>query len=181
MEIDDVLPEKERALIALGASIGAGCQPCTAYHLRAARAAGACDRGLSLAVETALAGRQSATGAIDEWAERCQGGRLEVSAELRAQKRLIVELTSLATAVAVNSVPDLQEHLKAALESGANSAQIQVAIDIARHIKRTAEEKIEEVVSGLAGSVQPAAVAPAGTDCGCSGRARGEVAAGTLS
>ena len=181
MEIDNVLPEKERALIALGASVGAGCQPCTAYHLEAARAAGACDRGISLVVDTALAGRKSATSAIDEWAGQCQGGRLEVSAELRAQKRLIVELTSITTAVAVNSVPELQEHVKAALECGARSAQIEVAIDIARRIKRTAEEKIEAVVSGLAGSVQRAAVAPAGPGCGCSIRAGGEVVAGTRS
>jgi AhpD family alkylhydroperoxidase len=181
MEIDNVLTGKERTLIALGASVAAGCQPCTAYHVEAARAAGACGRGMSLVVEAALAGRKSATSAIDEWAERCQGGRLEVSAELRAQKRLIVELTSIATAVAVNSVPDLQEHLKAALESGASSVQIQAAIDIARRIKRTAEEKIEAVLSGLAGSVQPAAVASEGTGCCCPDPASGEVAAGTRS
>jgi AhpD family alkylhydroperoxidase len=176
---DNVLTEKERALIALGASVAAGCQPCTAHHVKAARAAGACDRSVSLAVETALAGRNSATSALDEWAQRCQGARPEIDAEFRAQKRLIAELTAIATAVAVNSTPDLQRHLTAALEGGAKPDQIQAAIEIARRVKRTAEEKIEAVTSNLAGSVQPATTALAGTGCCGADPADSEVAVGT--
>jgi hypothetical protein len=118
-------------------------------------------------VETALAARASATRIIDEWAEQRQGNRMEVSAELRAAKRALVELTSVAAAVALNSVPDLELHLAAALEAGAEPDQIRTAIEIARQAKRGAEAKIEAIVSGLAGSAQPAASAPAGTGCGC--------------
>jgi AhpD family alkylhydroperoxidase len=167
MPNDTVLAAKERALIGVGASIAAGCQPCTEYHIKAARAEGACDRGLSLAVETALAARASATRIMDEWAERCQGGRLEVSPELRTAKRALVELTSVAAAVALNSVADLELHLAAALEAGAGPDQIRTAIEIARQVKRAAEAKIEAIVNGLAGSAQPGAPAPAGTGCGC--------------
>jgi len=178
MPNDKVLTEKERVLIALGASVAAGCQPCTAHHVKAARAAGACDRSVSLAVETALAGRNGATSAMDEWAQRCQGARPEIDAEFRAQKRLIAVLTSIATAVAVNSVPDLQRHLTAAMERGVRPDQIQAAIEIARRVKRTAEEKIEAVTSNLAVRVQPATPAPAGTGCCGADPAASEVAAG---
>ncbi len=130
-----MLSENERALIALGASVAAVCQPCTAYHVKAARAGGACDRSGSLAIQTALAGRDSATRGIDEWAERCQQGRPEIDAEFQDQKRLIAELASVATAVTVNSVPDLRKHRTAARESGARPEQIQPAIDIARRVK----------------------------------------------
>jgi AhpD family alkylhydroperoxidase len=81
------LNQKEQSLIAIGVSVAAGCQPCTAYHVKAARTAGACDRSIALAVETALAGRKSATVAMDERAERCQGARPEIDAEFWAQKR----------------------------------------------------------------------------------------------
>jgi AhpD family alkylhydroperoxidase len=165
MQNDNPLSAKERSLIAVGASVASGCQPCTAYHMEAAGAEGACSRSISLAVEAALAGRHGATRAMDEWARRCQGPRPVIDAEFRAQKRLIVELASVATAVAVNSVQDLKTHLAAALEGGANPGQIQSAIEIARQVKRAAEEQIEAITSKLAGNAAPAATASAGTGC----------------
>jgi AhpD family alkylhydroperoxidase len=175
MPNNNVLTEKERELIAVGASVAAGCQPCTTYHVKAANAAGACDRGIALAIETAIAGRNRATEIMDEWAKRCQGSQPELDAEFRAQKRPISELTAVATAVAVNSVPDLKTHLAAAKESGASDEQIRSAIEIARQIKRVAGEKIEAAITrsaetGCCGSA-PAqdreAPAEGRTGCGC--------------
>jgi AhpD family alkylhydroperoxidase len=168
MSNDLVLTEKEWTLIAIGASVAAGCQPCTAHHIKAADAAGACKRSIQLAVETALAGRESATAVMDEWAGQCQGLRPEVDAGFRAQKQLIVDLTAVAAAVALNSVPDLQKHLAEARKSGANHEQIQSTIEIARKIKRVAEEKIEAITIQLAGSARPAPSVSEATSC-CSG------------
>jgi AhpD family alkylhydroperoxidase len=159
------LTDRERALVALGASVAAGCEPCTAYHVKAARGAGACDRSVALAVATALAGRNGATRIMGEWAERCQGSQPELDAEFLDQKRLITYLTSIATAVAVNSAPDLQRHLAAAGESGARLEQIQSAIEIARQVKRTAEDKIEAITSRLAADAQPATARSTGSGC----------------
>jgi AhpD family alkylhydroperoxidase len=142
--------DMEKELIALGASVAAGCQPCTEYHVRAARDAGACERGLYLAVETAIGVRQSATRAMDRWAERCQGSRPELDPEFRGKTRLARELVSIAAAVCVNSVGDLTIHLTAAGELGATEGQIRSAVAIARAIKRTAEEKLEAVIEGAA-------------------------------
>lgn len=185
MTNDNLLSEKERALIGIGASVAAGCQPCTTYHVKAARTAGACDRSVALAVETALIGRKSSTAAMDEWAGRCQDQRPEVDDEFRAQKRLIAELTAIATAVAVNSVPELQEHLTAARDAGARGEQIRVAIEIARKIKGVAAEKIDAIADrieedarpttatvqstccGSTESSRPEATVAARTDCGC--------------
>ena len=178
------LNQKEQSLIAIGASVAAGCQPCTAYHVKAARAAGACDRSIALAVETALTGRTSATIGMSEWAARCQGAKPEIDTEFRSQKLLIVELTAIATAVAVNSVPDLQKHLEAARDAGARVEQIRVAIEIARKIKRVAEEKVGAITDRIEKDAQatttggpgccsaneeqrPVVAAGARTDCGC--------------
>jgi AhpD family alkylhydroperoxidase len=143
MPNDNIVSDKERALISLAASVASGCRPCTAYHVKSARAAGACERSISLAVDTALIGRTSAAHAIDEWAAECQGPRPDIDAEFRTSKELIGELMSIATAVAVNSVPDLERHVAGAQEKGANPEQIRSAIGIARQIQRTAEEKID--------------------------------------
>lgn len=146
--------------------------------MKAARTAGACDRSIALAVETALAGRKSATVAMDEWAERCQGVRPEIDAEFRAQKRLITELTSIAAAVAVNSVPDLQKHFTAAQGIGARVGQIHVAIEIARKIKRTAEEKIDTITDRIEKDAQPAAATVGPGCCGSRQANLPEVTAG---
>lgn len=146
---NEVLSEKERALISLAASVGSGCRPCTEHSVKAVRDAGACERGVRLAVETALAGRASATATMAEWAEGCQGSRPDVDPEFRGGKRLLAELMSIATAVAVNSAPDLEAHLATAQQNGATTGQIRSAIAIARHIQRVAQEKIEAITNRL--------------------------------
>ena len=163
MPTNDAFATIEKELLALGASVAAGCQPCTEYHVRAARSAGACDSGIALAIETAVVLRNSATRGMDRWAERCQGSRPELDPEFRAKAGLITELVSITAAVCVNSVADLTIHLTAARELGATAEQIRSAIAIARAIKRVAEEKLEAVIDLGAG-------APTGeksSACGC--------------
>lgn len=167
-----MLTEKEKALIAIGASVAAGCQPCTEHHVKNARAAGACDRSLTLAVETALAVRESATRSMDEWAGQCQGARPPLDSGFRAEKRRIAELTAVAAAFAVNSVPDLRARLEAAREFGATPEQIQFTIAMAGKIKRVAEEKLAALIgelSGDAGNCCAAPAKPAACGCGSSG------------
>ena len=178
---NDVLSDKEHALICLAASVGAGCRPCTAYHVKSARAAGDCERSILLAVQTALTGRTSATGGMREWAEQCQGPMPVVDPEFRASKRLVTELMSVATAVAVNSAPDLERHLAAAQESGATVGQIRAAIGIARQIQRVAHEKIEAITNRLETGVPPNAPdARAAACCGSVQAIGSEVSPGTI-
>lgn len=169
MTSQGVLTEKEKALIAIGASIASGCQPCVERLVQAARAAGACDRGVRLAVETALAVRESATRAMDQWAEQCQGSRPELDDEFRAERRPVAELAAVAAAAAVNSVPDLKAHLEAARESGATPERIRAAIAIARSVKRTAEEKLAAALEGGSESSELCCApgSPQGANCGC--------------
>ncbi len=162
---NDVFSEKERALIALTASVAAGCRPCTAYHIQSVRAAGACERSVRLAVEMALSGRASATTAIAEWAESCQGSRPEVDRDFRGARQLIVNLMSIATAVAVNSAPDLELSLATAQENGTTLEQIRAAIGIARQIQRVAQEKIEGIINRLEEQGRSIATTPSTTAC----------------
>ena len=63
------LNDKDQELIAIGASIAAGCVPCAKYHFRAARIAGAQDAEIQQAVSDALCVRRSATEGMAELAD----------------------------------------------------------------------------------------------------------------
>ena len=177
---NEVFSEKERALISLAASVASGCRPCTAHHLKSVRVAGACEKSVRLAVETALTGRASATTGMAEWADQCQGPRPEVDRDFRGSKRLLVDLMSVATVVAVNSAPDLELSLANAQRNGATMEQIRAAIGIARQIQRVAQEKIEDITNRLEQQAPSTATAePTTACCGTERTDTAEAAVGT--
>ena len=53
--------KKEKELAAVGISIAAGCKPCTDFHMKAVREAGASDDEIRRAIEDAVALRNAAT------------------------------------------------------------------------------------------------------------------------
>ena len=57
-----------KALIAIGASITANCQPCLNYHVSKAKETGADDRDIALAIEVAKAVRKGAAAKMDDFA-----------------------------------------------------------------------------------------------------------------
>ncbi len=48
------LSHKEKELVAVGASVAAGCIPCTRYHIEEVRATGATTDEITHAIEAAL-------------------------------------------------------------------------------------------------------------------------------
>lgn len=171
MSDNPVMAVKGKTLIALGASVAAGCQPCTEYQVRAAREAGACDRGIQLAVEAALAVRHSATLSMDRWSERCQGRRPELDDAFRAETRLLAELVSVSAAICLHSVPDLIRHLSSARQSGATAEQVRVAVAVAKSVRNAAMQQIDAALAEEDRTLAPAASESAGCGpaepCGC--------------
>lgn len=147
-----MLSDKDRELISIGASIAAGCQPCTNFHLRAARIAGASDAEISQAVNDALSVSRHATEVMAQLTAEHAGAPIS---DADWQKNpLISELVSVSAASAVNSALDLKTHIAAARKLGATKGQILSAIKIASAIKSTAERKVEEA-TGRATEVSP--------------------------
>ncbi len=60
---------KEKELSAVGVSVATGCKPCTDYHVKAVRKAGAADDEIEQAVADALAVRRVATAIMERHAE----------------------------------------------------------------------------------------------------------------
>ncbi len=163
MSNDLLMTAKAKALIGLGASVAAGCQPCTEFQVKAARTAGACERGIQLAVETALGVRQAATRSMDRWSERCQGARTELEPGFRAEMRIFSELVAVSAAICIHSVPDLTLHLSEARQLGATAEQVHMAVRVAKTVRNAAMEQIE---AALAGEDENLAPAPTGAACG---------------
>jgi len=162
MSTNGLLTEKEQELVAVGASIAAGCRPCTAYHVRAARTAGADEGEIRQAVNDALDVRRSATASMARLAEKQLGGVLGPDATNGSEKSLIGELVSVSAALAINCVTNLETHLTAAWQLGATARQIQTVLDIARSVKSMAAKKADETIAKIAGESHACA-----DDCGC--------------
>ena len=118
-----MLTEKEQELIAVGASIAAGCQPCTTFHFRAARISGASEDEIRQAVSDALCVRQGATEVMARLGNQ-RGAETTAAAGDCENKSLIRELVSMSAAYALNCVTSFDARLAAARGQGATDDQI---------------------------------------------------------
>jgi len=183
MSTHGILTQKEKELVAIGASIAAGCQPCTTHHFKAVRRAGATEAEIRQAVDAALCVRNSATKIMTGLAEKQMGNGHVVEEPCCSSKPLIGELVSIGAALAVNCTTNLETHLQAARTVGASDRQIQTALGLARAIKKVAEQKAEAIttpvarqkvevaaatVAELAGLVEAESDGGCDDDCGCS-------------
>ncbi len=167
MSKDAVLNPVEKEMIALGASVAAGCQPCTLHHIEASRAVAACDKGITLAVTVAADARRAAAEEMAAWATEQLGGTAELPGDWVAQRKLIRALISVAAAFAVNSVAGFQRHAEEAHHLGASDQQIQLAVNIARKISSVASEKVEAAAKQVLAAYEPEQHLVGGR-CGCS-------------
>ncbi len=166
MSEDKILNTAEKEMIALAASIAAGCQPCTLHHLEAARAAGTCEKGTTLAVTAGAEVRRSAAEAMAVWGIEQLGGAAELPGDWVTQRKLIRALVSVAAAFAVNSVPEFQRFAEEAHRYGATDRQIRLAVSIARKIKSVSAEKVEAAAQQLIADYEPETHLVGGR-CGC--------------
>lgn len=139
-----MLNDKDQELVAVGASIGAGCRPCTRFHFRAARAAGATDEEIGQAVSAALSVRTSATEIMARKARTYLGESPSGETIRCTDQSLVAELISVSAAFAANSVADLETHVGGARRQGATEGQIRTAVRIARAVKSMAGKVVEE-------------------------------------
>ena len=176
----ETLPTKQKNLIGVGAAIAAGCQPCTSAFVAGARDAGACERGVRLALEVGLRGRAAAVAAMTSFAD-ATFAKPELDTAFRAERAQLEALTAVAAAVAGNTAVLVKVSIDAARELGATDEQIRLAAAIAQTARRGAERETEAaLVQALGGPAQagccadsaatarPASTAPTSADCGCS-------------
>lgn len=163
--MDERLSQKEKELIAIGASVAAGCVPCTQYHARVVRRAGASDAEIAGAVDAALRVRAEARGVMAQVASEALGMPAQAEAPQPAVPgERVAQLVTLAAAVAANC-PALFERLAAACRAaGVTEPEIRLAVGLAQMTRAKATEKTDEAARALAPAAAPA---PAAGGCGC--------------
>ena len=171
---DQELSRQEKETIAIGASVAAGCQPCTQHHVGEARAASVSEHDMRQAVDDALCVRRNASAVIARHAGMLLGESPAPDPACCGEKTLLRELTSVAAAFAVNCTVNIESHAAAARRSGATERQIQTAIGLARTIKRVAASHAEDAADPLLADAEPStAEAPATPGCGCASEPEG--------
>ncbi|MBI5445073.1 MAG: carboxymuconolactone decarboxylase family protein [Deltaproteobacteria bacterium] len=140
---------KEKELIAIAVSVAAGCEPCTQHHVKAAKEAGGQPNELRQMVETALSVRERATQRMSAVAWEELGTPAEFpSCDASLPPSQLEALASAACALAANCGVGVPGFLSAAMTAGASERDGEVALGIARQIKKVAAEKADETARG---------------------------------
>jgi AhpD family alkylhydroperoxidase len=164
------LSPEQTELVAVGASVGAGCQPCVSHHLKAGAQAGLNSERLLAAVTSAERVSAEAAVAIGDHA-RGELGPTGTSPALLS--RLEEALASLGAALGANDATNIERQLRAAADLGATHTQLEQAIETAHTVQESAArihlreaERLLETLAPTAAASENAATSGAGCDCG---------------
>ena len=127
---------KEKEVTAVGISVAAGCKPCTNYHVKAAREAGASIEKIKQAVAEALSVRNGSSKIMEDYAlarlgEPGHDEEIGLVTETNRDK----ELVSLGAAFAVNCVSNLKKHVSAAEAVCISQEEIAEILKLSKFIK----------------------------------------------
>jgi AhpD family alkylhydroperoxidase len=163
------LSAEQTELVAVGASVGAGCRPCVSHHLKAGAKAGLAGEQLLAAVAGAERVSAEAAVTMGDHARATLGPGVTSPALL---SRLEEALASLGAALGANDATNIERQLHAAADLGASRSQLQQAIDTAHNVQENAARIHLREAERLLDALAPATAA-AQTDaesdegCGC--------------
>lgn len=148
------LSAEQKELVAVGASVGAGCHPCVKHHIKAAVKAGVGEERLIAAL---TASDRIATEATKRMAVHSRGVLgAEPTASATARSPLDDALASFGAAVAANDRAAIESQIAAARAAGASRAELEQAVQTAATVQenaarihiREAERLIGDAVPG---------------------------------
>lgn len=132
------LSEKERESVAIGAAIGAGCRPCTRYHVNAALKAGLSEEEIRVAVTEAQALRVEAATSVADYARGLLGdGQRQAEEHSDPGERSLV-LVQIGAATGGNAGHLLDRLLPAARGLGLSNDALKEAVEVAGMVKKAA-------------------------------------------
>ena len=146
------LERKDKELVAVAASLAAGCIPCTEHHSVAVREAGASESEVRWAAAIGMAVKRrslAVMGALATERLGLEGSYNDLSTELGLDTPRLAPLVTLAAAVAAHCVPRLEESLSHARRSGWAEPDIRRALGVGRMIRETGARKADEAASRL--------------------------------
>jgi AhpD family alkylhydroperoxidase len=141
------LTVKEKELVNIGASVATGCKPCTDYHFKKVRQAGATDEEIKDAITNAMLVRDSAKEIMENYGlQQMETAKEEDDAEYVEGTTRIKELVSVAAAFAVNCTTNLKRHMAAARAVGITEGEIESVLNSASFIQGEAAHYVDQIV-----------------------------------
>jgi AhpD family alkylhydroperoxidase len=128
------LSAQQNELVAVGASVGAGCQPCVSHHLHAGTEAGLEDEQLLAAVASAERVTAEAAVRMDDHVRGTLGRDVTPALLSRVEETL----AALGAALGANDKTNIARQLTAAAELGVSREQLSEAIETARTVQENA-------------------------------------------
>jgi len=162
------LTDTQREFVALGAAIGAGCQPCTQYHVRAALKAGLSREQILWTLDEAEAVRREGGAAVANvgrtmlgLGEEAPGGGCLCDASQA--------LVYIGSAAGCNAGGLLARYLEAASGLGLSAEQLGEAVEVAQAVKERGAMGFfaKDVERALGKLPATAAAAPGGSASCC--------------
>ena len=134
------LEQKDKELVAIGASIGALCRPCIDHHIPAGRDAGLTEPELARAVETAEATHRIAAELLSRRSrELLQAAATRAGGAVQAEPTSRLDgLVALGASIGGNCHPLLEQHIAGALRQGLTASQVRSAIKMAEIVQQHA-------------------------------------------
>ena len=170
------LSSRQKELVAVGASIGAGCHPCVDHHLQAGAQVGLNGEQLLVAVAGAERIAAEATVFVADHAREQLGQAATPPATLTS---LDDALAAFGAALGANDAAAIDLQMRAALDLGVARSQLREAIETTRNVQENAARihvrGAERLLDSLA---VPASASEVESDpgCGCRGSDQAEAA-----
>ena len=136
------LDQKDKELVAIGASVGALCRPCIEHHIPAGRDAGLTEPELARAAGVAEATHRIATELLFERTRellRSGDAPAGMAAQVEPTSQLD-ELVALGASIGANCHPLLEQHIAGALQRGLTAGQVRSAVKMAEIVQQHAAE-----------------------------------------
>ncbi len=146
--------DREQELVAVGASIAAGCIPCARFHFRAARIAGASREEIRKSVDQALRVRRSATQIMGQLDSDSPHRPVEEQAAFDDGISPLAALISISAAFALNCTTNLEAYIVIARQQEVTDGQILTAIKIACAVKSMAGRKVQAAAARALGATE---------------------------
>jgi AhpD family alkylhydroperoxidase len=146
------LQRKDKELLAVAASLAAGCIPCTRHHAVAVRDAGASEAEVGWAAAVGIAVKRRSLAIMGALAAELLS--LPDSASDRARESAggesqLAPLVTLAAAVAAHCAPAVEESITRAQELGWTEQDIRRTLGVGRMVRETGARKADEAAGQL--------------------------------
>ena len=144
---------KDKELVAVAASLAAGCIPCTEHHAGAVRQAGATELEVRWAAGVGLAVKARSGEVMAALAAERLNARSTSASGLRiagtAAESHLEPLVALAAAVGAHCVPAIEDSIAQARQLGWSEHDIRRAVGVGRMVREAGARKADEAASRL--------------------------------